>query len=143
MSFVKKEVKNRVQLQRLQQLERLEQLEQLQRLEQLEGFEQLEISNLSYDDVIINTPIDETIIYLDPPYFNTAKYQKDLNYDDFLNYVRNSKYKIYMSSYELPFNKVVSYEHRSLLSQTSKNKVYENLYCNREEDFKYKNELFL
>ena len=66
-------------MQRLQQLERLEQMERLERLDQmerLERLEQMEMTNLSYEDVEINTPIDETIIYLDPPYENTAKYEK-------------------------------------------------------------------
>lgn len=127
MLFVKKQIKQRLDL---QQLEALERMEQLERLEQLE---QLEISNLSYNDVTIKTPIDETVIYLDPPYFDTTKYQKDINYDNFLSYVNKSPYKIYMSSYELPFNKVASFEHRSTLSSTANNKVLENLYCNREE----------
>ena len=79
-----------------------------------------------------------TIIYLDPPYFNTAKYQKDICYEAFLNYVKNSPYKIYMSSYSLPFNLVKTFEHRSTLSSIANNKVKENLYCNREEKIKPK-----
>ena len=145
MSFLKKEIKERLDLQKLQKLEQLEQLGRLQQLERLGRLgimeqlgrlgimEQLEISNLSYNDVIIKTPIDETVIYLDPPYFDTAKYQKDINDDDFLSYVNSSPYKIYMSSYELPFNKVASFQHTSTLSRTANNKVTENLYCNREE----------
>jgi len=142
MSFLKKEIKGRLDLQRLEQLQRLQQLERLEGLEGLEGLERLNISNLSYDKVKINTPIDETIIYLDPPYFNTAKYQKDVSQEDFLNYVKKSPYKIYMSSYELPFNEVDSFEHRSLLSANTKNKVYEKLFCNTYEKIEYQKTLF-
>ena len=127
MSFIKKQIKERLDMERLQQLERME---------------RLEISNLSYENVNIKTPLSETIIYLDPPYFNTAKYQKSINEEEFVKYVKESKYKIYMSSYELPFNEVASFSHRSNLSASSNNKVIEKLFCNREETFKYQKQLF-
>jgi len=65
------EIKKKIGRFELQQLERLEQLERLQPLEQLarlQHLERLDITNLSYEQVEINTPIDETIVYLDPPY---------------------------------------------------------------------------
>ncbi len=111
----------------LQQLERLEQLEQLERLEQLE---QLQITNLSYLDVKINTPINETIIYLDPPYQNTEKYEKDICHDELYEYIKNSPYKIYMSSYESNLECVLEIEHTSSLSATANNKVAEKLFTN-------------
>jgi site-specific DNA-adenine methylase len=114
-------------------LQRLEQLEQLQQLQRLERLERLEISNLSYEDVIINTPENETVIYLDPPYKGTEKYQHCIDYDKFYEYVNKSKYKIYISSYNAPFNLVNSFEHRTKLSATANNKVIENLYCNKQE----------
>ena len=118
MNFVKKNSKQRLDLELLQQLE------------------QLEITNLSYEQVNVNTPIDETIIYLDPPYFNTAKYQKEINHDDFIEWVKNSPYKIYVSSYDIPeFYECEQFEHRCTLSATANNKVIEKLFCNREEIF--------
>ena len=106
-------------------------LEQLERLQQLEG---LEISNLSYESVNIQTPPEETIIYLDPPYAGTAKYKKDISFEALYEYIRNSPYKVYISSYDMPFFECKAIEHRSTLSATNNNKkVFEKLFCNREE----------
>jgi len=116
----------------LQQLEQLQQLERLERLEQLEQLERLDIQNKSYDEVVIDTPIDETIVYLDPPYENTEKYQKDINHKELYKYIRNSKYKIYMSSYESELYEVDNYKHRSTLSATANKEVTERLFCNRK-----------
>ena len=92
---------------------------------EIQQLEQLEILNLSYEEVKIETPINETIIYLDPPYKNTAKYQKDIDHDKLNDYIRNSKYKIYLSSYESEFYLVESKKHRCLLSATAKYEVVE------------------
>lgn len=116
----------------LQQLERLQQLEQLERLQQLE---RLEISNKYAFDVIIETPINETILYLDPPYFNTVKYAKDLCHIELMEYILKSPYKIYVSSYEFDLPCVFELNHRSSLSATNNaKKVVEKLFCNREEN---------
>lgn len=124
------------QLQQLQQLEQLEQLQRLQQLQQLQQLERLEILNQSYEQVPINTPISETVIYCDIPYKNTAKYNKlDFNHDKFYDWVNSSKYKIYISSYESHLHKVAEWEHRSTLSATNNNKkVVEVLYSNRKEN---------
>ena len=118
----------RIDMQQLEQLSRLQQLERLQQLNQLE------ISNKSYIDVEINTPIEETIIYLDPPYIGTAKYSKDILHDELYEYINKSPYKIYMSSYEAPFECVFELSHRSTLSASNNNKkVVEKLFCNQKE----------
>jgi len=128
------------QLQRLQELQQLEQLERLGRLgrleqlQQLQGLQGLNITNLSFENVKIETPIDETIIYIDPPYFNTGEYKEKVCHKTLLEYIKNSPYKVYISSYDMPFNEVASWEHRSTLSSTANNKVYEKLYCNKEEN---------
>ena len=114
-------------------LEQLQHLQHLQRLQHLQHLEHLEVSNLSYEEVIIDTPISETVIYCDPPYKGTGKYQKDISHNDFLEYVKSSPYKIYVSSYEFDLPCVFSMQHRSTLSATHNNKVLENLYCNRLE----------
>lgn len=126
MKFVKSSL-GRTDMQQLQQLQQLERLQQLQQLEQLE---QLIISNLSYLDVKIETPINETIIYLDPPYFNTIKYQEDICHNELMEYIKNSKYKIYVSSYEFDLPVVLEMNKRCTLSATANNKVVERLYCN-------------
>ena len=124
---IKKILKIRVGLQHLEQLQRLEHLQRLQHLERLN------ITNLSYEQVIIDTPIDETVIYLDPPYKNTAKYEKDTCHKTLRKYVINSPYKIYVSSYEWEgLNCVLKMNHKSTLSRTNNSKkTSENLYINR------------
>jgi site-specific DNA-adenine methylase len=117
------------QLQQLQQLERLEQLQQLQQLEQLE---RLEILNLSYADVVIDTPPEQTVIYLDPQYKGKAQYKEKLDHSLLDEFVKNSNFKIYVSEYEYDLPCVLSIEHRTSLSATKNNPVIEKLFCNRQ-----------
>ena len=121
-------------LQHLEHLEHLEQLEQLERLERLERLENLNITNASYDVVEIKTPINQTIIYLDPPYNNTNKYKEDLCHNALKDYIKNSQYKIYVSGYDNVYdlNCVLEMSHRSTLSSTNNSKkTIEKLYCNK------------
>jgi site-specific DNA-adenine methylase len=123
MRFVKKQKYVFQQLQRLQRLQRLQQLQQLERLE---------IFNLSYEQVKIDTPIDETVIYLDPPYKNTGKYQIKVDYDQLLEFILSSPYKIYVSGYDMPeLTTVLEMHHRSTFSQRLNQKVTEKLFCNK------------
>lgn len=116
----------------LQHLERLQQLEILQHLERLQ---QLVLLNKSYDKVIIETPIEETVIYCDPPYRNTSKYQNNISHDRFDEWVENNQCKVYLSEYNSKFNEVMSWDTRTTFSSTNKNtKVTEKLYCNKEEN---------
>lgn len=55
----------------IKEKQRFEQLEQLGRLQQLERVQRLELHNKSYKDF---SHLENTIIYLDPPYENTKKY---------------------------------------------------------------------
>jgi len=123
----------RYELQSLQSLERLQSLESLERLERLESLEgNIIVSNLSYEDVDIITPIDETVIYLDPPYKGTTKYSKTIDFDKLYKWIKDSEYKIYISEYNLDDFKVVKeFSHTSSLSATKTNKVVEKLYVNR------------
>ena len=121
----------------IQCLERLQHLEHIERLQHLEHIDKnqpatsgLQITNLSYADVLINHDVDNTIIYCDPPYKNTAQYSVNLNHDEFYDFVNNSKYTIYVSSYESPLHLVESWDHREIMSKYN-NKVKENLYCNK------------
>ena len=130
MRLIAKE-KGRGDLESLQRLQQLQNLQQLQKLQQLQN---LQISSLSYEQVKIETPINETIIYCDPPYKGTEKYQKDIDHDKFLEWVKNSPYKIYVSSYEFDLPCVFELSHRSSLSATNNSKkVVEKLFCNQEE----------
>lgn len=117
--------------------ERVEHLERLQHLESLQhlDFTNLFISNQSYQDVEISTPINETIIYLDPPYQNTGTYQLDIDHNELMEYIKQSPYKIYVSSYDFNLPCVYEMKHRSILSATANNEVVEKLFCNREEQY--------
>ena len=128
--------KKRFDFERLQQLEQLEQLQQLQHLEQLQ---QLDIFNQSAFDVVIDTPIEETIIYLDPPYKSTEKYQEEVCHDELKRYIENSPYTVYLSSYEFDLPVAHTMKHRSTLNGTKNNAVVEKLFCNKTEQ---KNTLF-
>ncbi len=132
------------QLEQLQRLQQLEQLQQLQQLEQLQRLERLEIQNKSFEDVIIETPVEETVIYLDPPYKNTGKYQKVVCYDLLNKYIQESPYKIYLSSYEWgALYEVNCFDHRTTFSNgTNPKKVKEKLFCNREETKMKKKTIF-
>ena len=118
-------------LQHLQHLQHLQQLQRLERLERLEGLQQLEILNQSAFDVIVDTPVAETIIYLDPPYKGTGKYQEDVNHDQLLEYVKNSPHTVYLSSYEFDLPVVREMKHNTTLSQKKNNPTIERLFCNR------------
>lgn len=119
----------------------LQHLESLQLLQRLQHLERLQITNLSYNQVQITTPIEETIIYLDPPYKNKKEYAETLNHDELADWIKNSPYKIYLSSYEYEgLFEVKQFTHRSILSATANNKVVEKLFCNRVENTK--NSLF-
>lgn len=115
----------------------LEKLQRLNGLERLERLERLEIKNLSYESVKIETPPEQTVIYCDPPYFGTEKYQNTLNHREFYDWVNRSPYKIYVSSYESELPCVLEMAHRSTLSATANNKVVERLFCSKPENSLY------
>ena len=115
------------------ELERLEQLEQLQQLERLQPI--FITSNLSYKEVKINTPIEETIIYIDPPYRNTGKYieGKDFNYKELDQWFINNKYTCFMSEYNAPHKVLFEIDKLSLMNNSKEKKkvVKEKLYINQ------------
>lgn len=103
---------------------KLIQLEQLQRLEQLQQLQQQNItfSNLSYKDVIINTPPEETIVYIDPPYRATTRYVAggDFNYEELDSWFKNHNYTCFMSEYNAPHKCILEIKKASLLNNTLK-----------------------
>ena len=125
------------QLERLQQLEQLQQLERLQRLEQLERLEPLNnltLSNLDYKNVKIETPIDETIVYLDPPYRGTIKYIEDVFHDEIDDYFKSSPYTCFMSEYKAPFKSILEIKKTQLMHNSKEKRAYalEQLYINKD-----------
>lgn len=116
----------------LQQLEVLERLQNLQNLQSLQNLQNLRLSSLDYKAVSINTPPKQTIIYLDPPYANTTRYQKGLCHAELLGWILASPYTVYVSSYEFDgLREVAAFNHRSTLSAAANNAVTERLFCNR------------
>jgi hypothetical protein len=76
--------------------------------------------------------IDDFYLSTDPPYEGTVRYQNGISYKDLWNYIKESLYKIYISSYDSSFKEVASFEYRSTLSATTNNKVIKRLYFNKE-----------
>ena len=124
-----KQVKDR----KYKELERLQQMEQLLQLERLQPI--FTTSNLSYKEVKINTPIDETIIYLDPPYRNTGKYieGKDFDYKELDQWFLDNKYTCFMSEYNAPHKVLFEIDKLSSMDNTKEKKkvVKEKLYINQ------------
>ena len=85
----------------------------------------------SYDAVKIETPIDETVIYLDPPYRGTAGYLNEIDHDKLDRWVLKNPYKVYVSEYEFPsLSPIMSIDKSSTLGDNSK-VATEHLFCNR------------
>ena len=134
MRLIKTSVKssNPKSIERSINLERLNQLQNLVQLNQLQ--DKLVLSNLSYDEVTIDTPKDSSIVYLDPPYRGVKKYAETIDIGELDKYISRSEYKVYLSEYESPFAEVMEMEHRSTLSATNnKNKTVEKLYTNKKD----------
>ena len=109
--------------------QQLQQVQQLEKIGRLTTTSKLSLTCKSYNEVDILTPTEETIIYLDPPYKNTGKYQKTIDYDNLLKWIKKSKYKVYVSSYEFDdLECVAEFEHRATMSATANNKVSEKLF---------------
>lgn len=119
----------------LQTLQSLESLERLERLQRLQRLQRLEIYNLSYEQVKI--PVN-AVVYCDIPYKSTSSYFSEFDYGKFYNWCRKQQGMIFISEYEMPddFYLVAEFERCSLLSQHSRKKVSEKLYCNKPYCFK-------
>ena len=122
-------------LERLQTLEILENLQILANLENLQSLKNLPIKlyNLDYRDVIINTPINETIIYLDPPYRNKITYNKNtFDNNELDEWFKNNKYTCFMSEYQASHKCILEIEKRKLMNSKirSEGMLIEKLFCN-------------
>lgn len=116
--------------------EQLQRIHHLVNIQELKHLEQIKIHNFNYSDFPLeNFNPENTILYCDIPYENTANYkEKSFNHKEFYEFCNNSKFKIYVSSYESPLEEVLSVEHISILSATNNSKkVQEKLFCNQPE----------
>jgi 16S rRNA G966 N2-methylase RsmD len=115
-----------------ERLQQLEQLERLQQLEQLEQREQLNYYNLSYEQVPIK---NNSIIYCDPPYAGTSKYDGGLDHKAFFNWADDQVNPVFISEYNIPdkrFTEVWSIKKRSNISALKTlNIKIEKLYVNK------------
>lgn len=122
------------QLQRLERLEQLERLQHLQRLEQLNTINKLYYSSLSYDKISIKP---NSVVYCDPPYENTFKYDGNKHYNkhEFLDWCDNLEVPVFISEYNIDdsrFRLVKLIKKRSLMSGKGTGKLMsEKVYINR------------
>jgi len=94
------------------------------------GIKFKKIYNKSYIDVKIKTPKKRTVVYLDPPYKGTGTYEMEVDHKELEQYVQDSKYKIYMSGYDVPYMSCIeSLKHHSNLSGKGYSAVMEKLYA--------------
>jgi site-specific DNA-adenine methylase len=112
-------------IEHLERLQQLEQLQQLQQLRQIEQIQQIQITNMSYDDVKIEP---NSIIYLDPPYKKTRQYEKKVQHDTLMKWIKSQKTKVYVSSYEFNLPVVAEFKHRSTIPATANKEVVEKLF---------------
>ena len=119
-------------LQQVEQLERLERLQQLERLERLQQLERLELKVMSYQDYEWQ---EGDIVYLDPPYENTAEYSGGFNHKEFYEWVATRPYQVFFSSYnnisDKRFRMIWATEKHQLLKGGCGKVVYECLYTNK------------
>ena len=127
-------IKGHKQLEQLQQLQQLQQLERLEQLQQLEP--NISFSSVSYEQVKIDTPPEETIIYCDPPYFNTTDYKNESAFDSmkFFKWAEQCPYSVFVSEYYAPRNLSVIFEKqkRALLASEATHTKSEKLLWNRK-----------
>ena len=114
---------------RIERLQQLELLGQLQQLQQLQPLERLELHNKSYKDF---SHLENTIIYLDPPYENTSGYHGEIfNHKELYNWAHEMSKRniVLISSYEITddrfecvytFDKARSTMQSGITSDTSK-----------------------
>jgi D12 class N6 adenine-specific DNA methyltransferase len=110
----------------------LEQLERLERLERLEQLERLHFTNLDYRKVKIE---NNSVIYCDIPYANTAKYSDEFNHKEFFDWAASQENPVFISEYEIKddrFQLLKEFSHRSTFSSGGLRSipVLERLYGN-------------
>lgn len=115
----------------IREIEKLEHLQRFNQLERLNGL-QVEISSIDYRQVKINTPIEETIIYCDPPYLNTEGYGAEFDHQDFIKWCLENSYSVFVSEYSNLEGLKVIYEKnkRALFDCNATNTISEKLLWN-------------
>ena len=109
-------------LQGLESMQRLQGLQSLQSLQRMQSLERLESLQKSYNDIHIE---ENSVIYCDPPYTNTAQYVTgDFDTNAFFDWCRKQKELVVVSEYDAPedFQCVAIFNRRSKLQGGIKRK---------------------
>ena len=127
-------------VERLISLNKLKTNENLQSLSQLESCQRLAIYNKSYDEIEIKP---NSVIYLDPPYKSTNKYEisKDFNYEKFYDWCGKQTELCFISEYQMPsdrFTCIAEFEHRSIICATENQSVIERVFLPNHQIKNYK-----
>ena len=132
-------------LESLERLRSLESLERLQSLERLDNGGRVLLSNLSYENVSIES---ESVIYCDPPYLKVIKKKRynnsDFNHNSFYDWARKQN-NIFISEYTMPDDFEVVYQKEKIccLGLNNNTKTVEKLFVNNGHKFAYtQNNLF-
>ena len=117
-------------LERLERLQSLESLESLERLSTINNGWGVLLSNLSYDEVSIES---DSVIYCDPPYKDTNTYLDDFNHENFYQWLRKCREKnqqVFISEYHMPddFFEVYYKEKTCVFNDQKATKKLEKLY---------------
>lgn len=111
-------------------IDNLGRLQNLEYITILQNLQNLQITNNSYENVIIKGK--NPVIYCDIPYKGTGEYKEGgFNHDAFYDWANSIEYPVYISEYNAPFKEVHAFKHRSSLSATNNKKVtIEKLFWN-------------
>lgn len=111
-------------IQNLGQIQNLGEIENLERIQKLERKDKITFSSLCYQDVIITTPPEESVIYLDPPYKGTSGYKegKNFDYEALYTFFKESPHTVFLSEYEAPFESVLEIQKMQLMNNKNVDK---------------------
>ena len=125
---------------RIRSNESLQSFIQLESCEQLASIERLAIYNKSYDEIEIKP---NSVIYLDPPYKSTNKYEisKDFDYEKFYSWCERQTELCFISEYSMPkdrFTCIAEIEHRSIICANENQSVIERVFLPNHQIKDYK-----
>ena len=124
----------------LQSFIQLESCQRLASIERLVSIERLAIYNKSYDEIEIKP---NSVIYLDPPYKSTNKYEisKDFDYEKFYSWCERQTELCFISEYSMPkdrFTCITEIEHRSIICANENQSVIERVFLPNHQIKDYK-----
>ena len=125
---------------RIRSNESLQSFIQLESCQQLASIERLAIYNKSYDEIEIKP---NSVIYLDPPYKSTNKYEisKDFDYEKFYSWCERQTELCFISEYSMPkdrFTCIAEIEHRSIICANENQSVIERVFLPNHQIKDYK-----